>query len=228
MNTVKLMSEVVFHDINVITESNESNNKDLFIEGIFMQAEQRNRNGRIYPANVLTNQVNKYNELYVNMNRAMGELNHPPSPSVDPKEASHLITSLVKEGNNFMGRAKILNTPVGLTVKALIEGGVNLGVSSRGLGSLKEGRGQYSGSKIVQDDFNLVTVDIVSDPSAPDAWVNGIFESVDYIIQEGTIKEVNIVTLKKQRDIAYIDSKRNECHAVANAKALLNVISNLK
>jgi len=183
---MKLISEVVF-DNQLILEKTESG--DLFIEGIFMQANTKNRNGRIYPTKVLQNEVARYNAEFVATNRALGELNHPSSPSVNPERASHLITELGQKGNDFIGKAKILSTPQGEIVRGLIEGGVSLGVSSRGLGSLKEGTGRHRGVKVVQNDFKLMTVDVVSNPSAPDAFVEGIYESMDYMIRNGQVCE---------------------------------------
>lgn len=159
--------------------------KDLYISGIFMQQEAKNRNGRIYPAAIMEKAVNKYIVENVNTKRALGELNHPPSVQVNPDRVSHLITELTLEGNNWMGKAKILDTDCGKNVRAIIEGGGSLGVSSRGVGSLKES----NGVKIVQEDFALSTIDIVTDPSAHDAWVGGIYESMDYEWKDGALVE---------------------------------------
>jgi hypothetical protein len=183
---MKLIVEHNFKNVNVVKEEET---KDLFIEGVFMQAEVKNRNGRIYPLPVLESQVDKYVKEYVKAGRSIGELNHPDSPIVNPKEASHLITSLRKEGNNFVGKAKILTTPMGNVVRGLLEGGVKLGVSSRGMGSIKE---REDGINEVQDDFILSTIDIVHDPSAPDAFVNGIMEGVEWIYDNGKLKATQI------------------------------------
>jgi hypothetical protein len=183
---MKLIVEHNFKNVNVVKEEET---KDLFIEGVFMQAEVKNRNGRIYPLPVLESQVDNYVKEYVNAGRSIGELNHPDSPIVNPKEASHLITSLRKEGNNFVGKAKILTTPMGNVVRGLLEGGVKLGVSSRGMGSIKE---REDGINEVQDDFILSTIDIVHDPSAPDAFVNGIMEGVEWIYDNGKLKATQI------------------------------------
>jgi hypothetical protein len=192
---MKLITELYDNDIKseVITES--ENKKSLYIEGIFLQSDVKNRNGRVYPRCVLENAVNNYIENYVNKNRAIGELNHPAGPAVNPERASHKITELRQEGSNFFGKAKVLNTPIGQIVKALIEDGVRIGVSSRGMGSLKETKG---GIMEVQDDFYLATVDIVSDPSAPDAFVNGIMEGVEYIFDNGRLIEMKADDIKKQ------------------------------
>lgn len=182
---LKLITETTFSDL--ILEKSDSG--DLFIEGIFMQAERKNHNGRIYPVRILENEVRRFDNEYIKTHRAMGELNHPTSPQVNPERASHLITSIRQNGNDFTGKAKILTTPQGNIVRSLLDGGVKLGVSSRGLGSLKEGEGHYTGSKVVQNDYKMVTVDIVSNPSAPEAFVNGIYESVSYMINDGIISE---------------------------------------
>lgn len=220
----KLITDITFEGLSLINEAKEDGSKDLFIEGIFLQAEKKNRNGRIYPINVLKPVVEKYISEYVKSNRAMGELNHPSSPSVNPERASHLITELRQNGNDYYGKAKILNTPIGNIVKGLIEGGVNLGVSSRGLGSLKEGTDNYRGAKVVQNDYYMVTVDIVSDPSAPDAFVNGVFESVEYMIENGHIKESK--KLKKERDDIFV-KKQDGAARLASANALLEAILRL-
>jgi hypothetical protein len=221
----KLITDIFFDGLQIITEEKE-NKKDLFIEGIFMQAEKKNRNGRIYPIGVLKPVVEKYIQEYVSSSRAMGELNHPSSPSVNPERASHLITELRQAGNDFYGKAKILNTPIGNIVKGLIEGGVNLGVSSRGLGSLKEGTDNYRGSKVVQKDYFMVTVDIVSDPSAPDAFVNGVFESVDYIVKDGKIKEAKAIREKLHK--ANKVKNVSEAVKVRNAEEMLAFILSLE
>lgn len=172
-----LITEQDFDNVKPIIEKAEDGTiKALFIEGIFMQGEAKNRNGRVYPMHILDREVKRYTEQYINKNRALGELNHPPTPTVDPERASHMITKLWKEGTNYHGKAKILSTPMGNIVRGLIGDGVQLGVSSRGLGSLKESRG----IKTVGNDFYLATIDMVSDPSAHDAWVNGIFEGKDW------------------------------------------------
>lgn len=220
----KLITDISFEGLSLVNEAKEDGSKDLFIEGIFLQAEKKNRNGRVYPIGVLKPVVERYVDTYVKSSRAMGELNHPSSPSVNPERASHLITELKQNGNDFYGKAKILNTPIGNIVKGLIEGGVNLGVSSRGLGTLKEGTDNYRGSKVVQNDYYMVTVDIVSDPSAPDAFVNGVFESIDYMIENGHIKEAT--KLKKQRD-ALFSAKKDTATRLASANALLEAILRL-
>jgi Prohead core protein protease. len=164
-------------DVQIVTEAKEDGKKDLYISGVFMQCIP-NRNGRIYPEHVMQKEVGRYLKEMVKANRAVGELGHPPNPKLNENLISHKITSLEIDGKNVMGKALVLNTPMGTTARGLIEGGVQLGVSSRGLGSLKEIK---EGLKEVQDDFRLITAaDIVMDPSAPDAFVNGIMENVDW------------------------------------------------
>jgi hypothetical protein len=180
---MKLIKEEVQDVRVVITEDKESGKKTHCIEGVFMMAETKNRNGRVYPYNVLSNEVNRYNQEYVNKNRAMGDLGHPDTPSINLDRVSHMITKLYPDGNNFIGRAKILDTPMGNTVKGLLDGGVTLGVSTRGVGSLKP----HNGYQLVQDDFKLATAaDIVADPSAPDAFVKGIMENYDWWLDSST------------------------------------------
>lgn len=184
--------------MKLITEFNESINitegskKEMYIEGIFMQGNIKNQNGRQYPTETLDKEVNRYVKEYVNKKRALGELGHPEGPSVNLDRVSHMITELKRDGDNFMGKAKIMDTPYGNIVKNLIKEGTNLGVSSRGMGSVKE----VDGIDEVQEDFVLATVDIVSDPSAPEAFVNGIMEGKEWVWENGVIKETNIQDYK--------------------------------
>lgn len=181
---MKLITEQI-EEIQVITES-KNGKQNLYITGPFLQAEITNRNGRCYSYNILEREVNKYNDKYIKSGRALGELGHPEGPTVNLDRVSHMITSLVPEGKNFIGKAKILETPMGAIAKNLIEGGVKLGVSSRGVGSLIE-RG---GVKYVGDDFMLSTAaDIVADPSAPDAFVQGIMEGKEWCWDGGLLRE---------------------------------------
>lgn len=189
-----LITEDNFKEIksgHIIEEA--TGKKDYFIEGIFLQAEQKNRNGRIYPSAILEREVERFTKDYIVNRRSLGELNHPQEPSVNPERAAHLIESLTKQGNNWVGRSKILSTPVGNTVKALLDDGVQLGVSSRGLGTLRES----DGIKYVNEDFYMSTIDVVSDPSAPEAWVNGIFEGKEFYMGDD---EQFIDNIKKQID----------------------------
>lgn len=180
---MKLITEQIDSGIQYITEAKQNGKTEVFIEGIFMMADAKNRNGRIYESKILQPAVEKYIEEQVKTGRAVGELNHPEGPTINLDKVSHLITDLRFEGNNVIGKAKILETPMGQIVKGLLEGGVKLGVSSRGMGSL-ETRG---GVNYVKNDFHLATVDIVQDPSAPSAFVNGIMEGVEWIYENGIL-----------------------------------------
>lgn len=175
---MKLITEV-FEDLKTITEAREDGKKNVFIEGVFLQGGIKNRNGRMYPVETLAKEVERYNEAYVKSGRALGELGHPEGPQINLDRVSHLITNLRQEGNNFIGKAKLMDTPFGNIAKGLVSEGVKLGVSSRGMGSLKLTK---EGINEVQSDFYLATAaDIVADPSAPDAFVNGIMEGVEWI-----------------------------------------------
>jgi hypothetical protein len=191
---MKLITELVEDEhVDFLIEENTSGEKNYFIKGIFMQAEQKNRNGRIYPKEVLTREVKKYNKNYVKSNRAFGELGHPDGPVVNLERVSHMIKELKEDGNNWVGKAKILDTPYGKIVKNLIDEGAKLGVSSRGMGSLKPKKG----TNVVQDDFYLATAaDIVADPSAPDAFVEGIMEGRDFWYENGIWKTSEVEQFK--------------------------------
>lgn len=181
---MKLISEYVEQDLECIVEAKQNGEKSYAIEGVFAQAESKNRNGRVYPKPIMEKAVNTYVENQVSKKRAVGELNHPEGPTVNLDKVSHLITELKWQGNNVVGKAQILDTPMGKIVKGLLEGGVQLGVSTRGMGSLE----QRNGVMYVKDDFILSTVDIVQDPSAPDAFVNGIMEGVDWVWNNGILE----------------------------------------
>ena len=181
---MKLIAEYNEQNIECLVEANEDGTKNHFIEGVFMQSEAKNRNGRIYPKAIMEKAVDKYVTEQVSKNRAVGELNHPDGPTVNLDKVSHKITELNFKGNDVMGKAQILDTPMGNIVKGLLEGGVQLGVSTRGMGSLEE----RNGTMYVKDDFILNTVDIVQDPSAPTAFVNGIMEGVEWIWNNGIIE----------------------------------------
>ena len=184
--------------MKLITEVNESikvleeqfnGEKRYFIEGIFLQAEKKNRNGRVYPKETLKKEVRKYNKEFVEQNRAFGELGHPDGPTVNLERVSHMITELYEDGDNFIGKAKIMSTPYGKIVENLLADGAKLGVSSRGMGSLEE----KGGANVVQSDFTLATAaDIVADPSAPDAFVNGIMEGKEWAWDNGILKETKV------------------------------------
>ena len=181
---MKLITEYTTNDVQCIVEKKEDGEKNFVIEGVFAQAEQKNRNGRIYPKAVMEKAVGKYVKEQVSQKRAVGELNHPEGPTVNLDKVSHLITDLKFEGNDVVGKAQILDTPMGKIVKGLLEGGVQLGVSTRGMGSLE----QRNGTMYVRDDFILNTVDIVQDPSAPGAFVNGVMEGVEWVWNNGIIE----------------------------------------
>jgi hypothetical protein len=191
---MKLILERIESDIHVVTEAKQNGTKDFFIEGIFMMADSKNKNGRIYESKILKPAVEKYFQEQVKTGRAVGELNHPDGPTINLDKVSHLITDLRFEGNDVIGKAKILNTPMGQIVKGLLEGGVKLGVSSRGMGSLE----QREGVNYVKNDFHLATVDIVQDPSAPAAFVNGIMEGVDWIVENGVFKPQEIEKIETE------------------------------
>ena len=192
---MKLISEEAI-DVNFVTEEDENKKKSYFIEGIFMQSEMKNRNGRVYPKAILQKEVKRYTDKFINTKRAFGELGHPDGPTVNLERVSHMITELVEDGANFVGRAKIMDTPYGKIVKNLIDEGAKLGVSSRGMGSLKP---VQDGLQEVQSDFYLATAaDIVADPSAPDAFVSGIMEGREWVWDNGLLKEKEIVEYQKQ------------------------------
>ena len=208
---MKLISEEATN-VEFLTETSKSGSKNYFIEGIFMQAETKNRNGRIYPKQVLQKEAKRYTTEFIKKKRAFGELGHPDGPTVNLERVSHMIEELEEVDQNFMGRAKILDTPYGKIVKNLIDEGAQLGVSSRGMGSLKPGR---NGISEVQGDFYLATAaDIVADPSAPDAFVAGIMEGKEWIWDNGLLKETQIQeykdkiekTSRKDRENALVDA----------------------
>ena len=190
---MKLISEEAIN-VEFLTETTKSGGKNYFIEGIFMQANKKNRNGRVYPTEILQKEAKRYTTEFIKKKRAFGELGHPDGPTVNLERVSHMIEELEEVGQNFMGRAKILDTPYGKIVKNLIDEGAQLGVSSRGMGSLKPGR---NGISEVQDDFYLATAaDIVADPSAPDAFVHGIMEGKEWVWDNGLLKETQIQEYK--------------------------------
>ena len=194
---MKLITEQI-ENVNVITEG-KGDSKKLYIEGVFLQSELKNRNGRMYPFSVLEKEVNRYNEEYIKTSRALGELGHPDGPTVNLDRVSHRITSLSAEGTNFVGRAQILDTPMGQIAKSLLEEGVKLGVSSRGMGSIDK----REDVNVVMDDFMLATAaDIVADPSAPDAFVNGIMEGKEWAWDNGILRETKVAKYKSYIDDA--------------------------
>ena len=194
---MKLITENI-EDIQVLTEEKDGK-KNYYIEGIFLQGDLTNRNGRNYPVNILEREVTKYNESFVGTGRALGELGHPDGPTINLDRVSHKILSLQREGNNFIGKAKLLETPMGKIAKSLLDDGVKLGVSSRGLGSMIE----KNGINYVGEDFMLATAaDIVADPSAPDAFVEGIMEGKEWVWESGMLKEVELNQIKQTIDEA--------------------------
>jgi hypothetical protein len=194
---MKLITEML-DQVQYITEE-KNGVKSLYIQGPFLVAETKNKNGRVYQADIMDREVNRYMEEYVGKNRAFGELGHPDGPSINLDRVSHLITGLQREGNIWIGKAKILETPMGKIAKSLMEGGACLGVSSRGMGSLKE----INGVNVVQDDFYLATAaDIVADPSAPGAFVQGIMEGKEWVWDNGIVKEVNVVEMYEEIKMA--------------------------
>ncbi len=191
---MKLICEQM-ENVRYVTEAKESGKKDYFIEGIFMQGNIQNRNGRMYPVSILQKEAERYMKESVQQNRAYGELGHPQGPSINLDRVSHMIKELRQDGNNFYGRAKIMDTPMGNIVKNLMDEGASLGVSTRGMGSIKENK---QGFMEVQDDFHLATAaDIVADPSAPDAFVRGIMEGVEWGWDNGLLKAQKLEEMKK-------------------------------
>lgn len=216
---MKLIAEYLDHDIQVVTEATESGEKRYVIEGIFAQADSKNRNGRIYPKPIMEKAVGKFVTEQVKTKRAVGELNHPEGPTVNLDKVSHRITEMNWDGNNVVGKALILNTPMGNIVKGLLDGGVQLGVSTRGMGSLEN----RNGTMYVKEDFMLSTVDIVQDPSAPEAFVNGIMEGVEWIWDNGIIKPQDIEIIETEIKKA----PRKDLHEV-QVREFKNFLSLLK
>ena len=205
---MKLISEQI-EGIEYITEEKDNGEKSYKIKGVFMQSEVKNRNGRVYPFEVLNKEVKRYNKEYIEEKRAFGELGHPDGPTVNLERASHMITALYPKGKNFIGEAKILKTPMGEIVKNLMDEGAKLGVSSRGMGSLE----QKNGANYVKDDFYLATAaDIVADPSAPNAFVEGIMEGKEWVWNNGALVEEELIRMKKR-----INEKVRKRHANQNA-----------
>jgi hypothetical protein len=194
---MKLFSEAV-EEVHYITEAKEGGGKNYKIKGIFLQADIKNRNGRVYPMEVLEKEVTRYNKKFINENRAYGELGHPDGPTVNLERVSHMVTELYPDGKNFVGEAKIMETPMGKIVKNIIDEGGKLGVSSRGMGSLD----QKNGANYVRDDFYLATAaDIVADPSAPNAFVEGIMEGKEWVWNNGALVEAELVELRRKFDV---------------------------
>ena len=196
---MKLISEQWCDNVEYIVEADpKTGKKSVYIEGIMLQTEVKNKNGRIYPKEIMQKEVKRYTKNFINQKRAYGELGHPEGPTINLERTSHLIESLKEDGNNFVGKAKILSTPMGEIVKGLLSDGARLGVSSRGMGSLKPSP-KEQGTQLVQSDFQLATAaDIVADPSAPDAFVNGVMEGVEWVWDNGVIKARKIEEWKHE------------------------------
>ena len=217
---MKLITEYVENNLEVIAESKNGGEKQYTIEGIFMQSNKKNRNGRIYEKKTMEKAVEKYINEQVKTGRAVGELNHPEGPTVNLDKVSHKITSLEWKGNDVMGKASILKTPMGKIVEGLLEGGVKLGVSSRGMGSLV----QKNGTSYVGDDFMLSTIDIVQDPSAPSAFVNGVMEGVDWVWDNGIIKPQDIEEIETEiKSTPATGLPEAEIRAFKNFLSILNL-----
>jgi len=215
---MKLIAEYIETDLDVIVEKAANGKKNLIIEGVFMQANKKNRNGRVYEKKVLESAVNKYIKEQVQTGRAVGELNHPDGPTINLDKVSHKITDLRWEGNDVVGKASILQTPMGKIVEGLLEGGVKLGVSSRGMGTLV----QKQGVQHVGGDFMLSTVDIVQDPSAPEAFVNGIMEGVDWVWNNGILVAQEIESIETEIKESKLASPDTEIRAFKNFLSKLN------
>jgi len=214
---MKLISEEISQAEYIVEEANGK--KNYKIRGVFLQTEIKNRNGRVYPKDILENEVRRYNTEFINKKRALGELGHPDGPTVNLERVSHMITKLYPDGNNFIGEAKIMNTPYGKIVKGLIDEGAQLGVSSRGMGSLE----QRGGVNYVGKDFYLATAaDIVADPSAPDAFVEGIMENKEWVWDNGVLVEKNIDAWKRE-----IESAKRNALAEAKVRVFKNFLKNL-
>jgi len=215
---MKLITETI-EDIEVLTEDKSNGGKDYKIRGVFMQADIKNRNGRVYPVDTLAKEVTRYTKEFINKKRAFGELGHPDGPTVNLERVSHMITSLKPEGKNFIGEAKVMDTPYGKIVKNLIDEGAQLGVSSRGMGSIQSS----SRGNVVGKDFYLATAaDIVADPSAPDAFVEGIMEGKEWVWDNGILKSMEVEQYKKE-----IEKAKREEMAEVKSKVFSSFISKL-
>ncbi len=215
---MKLITEYVEQDLEIICEAKKGGEKNYFIEGVFMQSNKKNKNGRVYDKKVLQSAVEKYVVEQVKTGRAVGELNHPDGPTVNLDKVSHKIESLHWQGSDVVGKASILKTPMGQIVEGLLEGGVKLGVSSRGMGSLV----QKNGAQYVGDDFMLSTIDIVQDPSAPSAFVNGVMEGVEWVWDNGLIRQRDIEEIETE-----IKTAKNPTSPDVEIRAFKNFLSKI-
>ena len=213
---MKLISEHFSDDVEYITEQDDNGKKKFALKGIFMQAEIKNRNGRVYPFEVLSKEVERYNKEFIEQNRAYGELGHPDGPTVNLDKVSHMVTSLKPDGKNFIGEAKVMSTPMGEIVKNIMDDGGKLAVSSRGMGSLTK----KNGANYVNDDFYLATAaDIVADPSAPNAFVQGIMEGKEWVWNNGLLQEQEVAEIKNEME-RNVRSRKANYQALAFAKFL--------
>ena len=213
---MKLISEHFSDDVEYITEQDDNGKKKFALKGIFMQAEIKNRNGRVYPFEVLNKEVERYNKEFIEQNRAYGELGHPDGPTVNLDKVSHMVTSLKPDGKNFIGEAKVMSTPMGEIVKNIMDDGGKLAVSSRGMGSLTK----KNGANYVNDDFYLATAaDIVADPSAPNAFVQGIMEGKEWVWNNGLLQEQEVARIKDEME-RNVRSRKANYQALAFAKFL--------
>ena len=216
---MKLISEHFSDDVEYITEEKEDGKKNYKLKGVFLQAEIKNRNGRVYPMEVLEKEVKRYNEEFIKENRAYGELGHPEGPTVNLDKVSHMVTSLEPDGKNFIGEAKVMSTPMGNIVQNIMDDGGKLAVSSRGMGSLSK----KNGANYVNDDFYLATAaDIVADPSAPNAFVEGIMEGKEWVWNNGLLQEQEVARIKDEME-QNIRSRKANYQALAFAKFLKNL-----
>ena len=216
---MKLISEHFSDDVEYITEEKEDGKKNYKLKGVFLQAEIKNRNGRVYPMEVLEKEVKRYNEEFIKENRAYGELGHPEGPTVNLDKVSHMVTSLEPDGKNFIGEAKVMSTPMGNIVQNIMDDGGKLAVSSRGMGSLSK----KNGANYVNDDFYLATAaDIVADPSAPNAFVQGIMEVKEWVWNNGLLQEQEVARIKDEME-QNIRSRKANYQALAFAKFLKNL-----
>ena len=216
---MKLISEHFSDDVEYITEEKEDGKKNYKLKGVFLQAEIKNRNGRVYPMEVLEKEVKRYNEEFIKENRAYGELGHPDGPTVNLDKVSHMVTSLEADGKNFIGEAKVMSTPMGKIVQNIMDDGGKLAVSSRGMGSLVK----KNGANYVNDDFYLATAaDIVADPSAPNAFVEGIMEGKEWVWNNGLLQEQEVARIKDEME-QNIRSRKANYQALAFAKFLKNL-----
>ena len=216
---MKLICELM-EDVEMLVEKDDSTDeKNYYIKGVFLQAEQKNRNGRVYPLETMSKEVDRYSKQYIDTNRAFGELGHPDGPTINLERVSHMVKELKQDGTNFVGKAKIMETPYGKIVKNLIDEGAKLGVSSRGMGTLKS----LGGSQIVQNDFHLATaVYIVADPSAPMAFVEGIMEGREWIWNNGILKETDVQDIKDSIVKEFIKVKPDESALVSSFERFMS------